>query len=474
MLGLAAILAFGLMSFTHPGAPARLARDVEFWLNRHEEGGTAPRRADAWTEASRTSPPRPDPARFITAAIQRGSLEQIITATGAVQPVDTVEVGSQLPGQIARLFVDFNDKVRLGAPLAQLDQRSFFAKVDEARSSLDMAVANVRIQQAKLDRARIDLESAKATKAVLVAKLDNAQVMKASAERTVDRKVKLRSHEVATLASVEEAQTDLAARNAQVRESTSVLDLNTFAVDGAAAELRRLEAELTQAKAAVPLREAVLRGAEIDLDRTTIRSPTEGVVVGRFVNVGQTLAAGLEVRTAFTIARNLEEMEIHARVDETDIGRVAPGQVASFGVDAYPGQRFAAIVRQVRKAPQASQNVVTYTVVLTTDNRSGSLLPGMTALIRLTVRRDENVLKVPLAALRFKPEGEVGRMSAGSAVWVRDGEGQLAAVPVVTGASSSDLVSLHAGSGLAEGDEVVVGQADPPREHRLFGVRLGF
>jgi HlyD family secretion protein len=167
-------------------------------------------------------------------------------------------------------------------------------------------------------------------------------------------------------------------------------------------------------------------------------------------------------------------MEIHARVDETDIGRVAPGQVASFGVDAYPGQRFAAIVRQVRKAPQASQNVVTYTVVLTTDNRSGSLLPGMTALIRLTVRRDENVLKVPLAALRFKPEGEVGRMSAGSAVWVRDGEGQLAAVPVVTGASSSDLVSLHAGSGLAEGDEVVVGQADPPREHRLFGVRLGF
>lgn len=474
MIGLAAVLASGLMSFTNPEASARLASDVGSWLDWRGESDTSRRTDTAPAERARTVAVAPEPTRFITAAIQRGALEQVITATGAVQPVDTVEVGSQLPGQVARLFVDFNDKVRLGAPLAQLDQRSFVAKVDEARSSLDMAVASVRIQQAKLDRARIDLDSARASKAVLLAKLDNAQVMKASAERMVDRKVTLRSHEVASLASVEEAQTDLASRKAQVRENASILELNAFSVEGAAAELRRLEAELVQVKAAVPLREAVLRGAEIDLDRTTIRSPTDGVVVGRFVSAGQTLASGLEVRTAFNIARNLEEMEVHARVDETDIGRVAPGQVASFGVDAYPGQRFAAVVRQVRKAPLTSQNVVTYTVVLTTDNRSGLLLPGMTALVRLTVRRDENVLKVPLAALRFRPEGGPGRPAAGSAVWVRDGDGRLAAVSVVTGTSSSDVVSLGAGSGLAEGDEVVVGQADPPGERRLFGVRLGF
>jgi HlyD family secretion protein len=424
--------------------------------------------------------PPPDRPRFITAAIQRGSLEQIVTATGALQPVETVEVGSQLPGQIARLFVDFNDRVQKGDPLARIDQRSFLAKVDQERAGLAVTVANAQVQQARLDRARIDLDNARGNRTVLSARLDNAHILEAAAKRVVDRKTLLRSHEVASLTTVEDAQTELASRGAQVRETTSLLDLNRFAVDAAAAEVRRLEGEVAEAQASIPLREASLRAAEIELDRTTIRSPIDGVIVGRFVNEGQTLASGLEARTAFNVAKNLAEMEIHARVDETDIGRVRPGQRATFTVDAYPGRRFESVVRQVRKAPQTTQGVVTYTVVLKTENRDGLLLPGMTALARLIVHRDEDILKVPLAALRFKPAraAKAGTAQAApaagpdQAVWVQDAAGALRAIPVTTGASSADQVALRDGA-LSEGDRVVVGQAELAGPPRFLGIRLG-
>ncbi|TXN46587.1 efflux RND transporter periplasmic adaptor subunit [Methylobacterium sp. WL7] len=460
-LGFAAVAAFALLTYVNP--------DVGGF-------GSAPGGSPAAAAATiqETAAAAPEPGRFITATIQRGALEQLITATGTVQPVDTIEVGSQLAGQIAKLHVDFNDRVRLGDPLAELDQRSFVAKVEENRAALEMAAANVKVQQARLDRARIDLDNVRGTKAVLQAKVESAQAVQLAAERNLDRKVALRAREVAAPAALEEAQTDLTSRKAQAREASTVLDLNGFAVEGAVAEVRRLEAELTQARAAVPQRQASLRGAEIDLDRTVIRSPIEGVVVGRFVNQGQTLAAGLEVRTAFNIAKNLAEMEVHARVDETDIGRVAAGQRATFGVDAYPGRRFEAVVRQVRKAPLVTQNVVTYTVVLKTDNRDGLLLPGMTALVKLTIHKDENVLKVPLAALRFRPEGSAARDSGAPAVWVRGIDGNLEAVRVETGGISSDLVALRSAGRLTEGSEVVIGQAELQAGHRLFGVRLGF
>jgi HlyD family secretion protein len=431
--------------------------------------------SQAGTQASASAPA--DTAPFLTATIQRGPLEQVVTVTGSLRPVETVEVGSQLSGQIDKLLVDFNDRVRQGDPLAIIDQRSYITKVAGARSSLDMAKAEVRIVQAKLDKARIDLENAKASRAVLVARLDSAKAQKTAAERNLERKLALKSHNVASVTTVEEAQTNLAAAAALAREQNTVIDLNAYTVEAAEAEVRRLDAELSQVRAAVPLRESELRIAEIDLDRTTIRSPMDGVVVGRFVNQGQTLAAGLEARTAFTVARNLEEMEVHALVDETDIGRIKAGQHASFTVDAFPNRRFDAVVRQVRKAAQMSQNVVTYTVVLSTDNRDGLLLPGMTALVKLIVHRDEDVLKVPLAALRFTPSDPAARETAanlpkGQAVWVRGPDGRIAPVNVTTGASSADQVALKSGS-LAEGDVVVVGQASDPVSRRLFGIRIG-
>jgi len=409
------------------------------------------------------------------APIQRGSFEQTTTVTGMLRPVETVEVGSQLSGQIANLYVDFNDKVKVGDPLAQIDPRTFQAKVDEARAALNTALANIHVEQAKLDRAQTDLKNARANKAVLDAKLESAHALKALAERNVERKLTLRSHDVGPATAVDDAQTDLVTKLAVEREAETLVSVNTITVEGAAADVRRLEAELEQAKAVVPEKEAMLRAAEADLDRTIIRSPMDGVIVGRFVNKGQTLAVGLDAKTAFDVAHNLEDMEIYARVDETDIGRIVPGQRAHFTVDAFPDRQFEAFVRQIRKSPQVSQNVVTYTVVLATANPDGILLPGMTALVRIVTDQEDNVLKVPVAALRFRPAGSprvAGATSSDQSVWVHSGGDELRQVPVTVGPASADQVVLKAGA-LSEGDQVAVGQAIRASGRELFGIRFG-
>ncbi|GLR89956.1 efflux RND transporter periplasmic adaptor subunit [Bradyrhizobium iriomotense] len=414
-----------------------------------------------------------DPPMFRYASIQRGSIEQTITVTGSLQPVKTIEVGSQLSGQISKVSVDFNDNVRKDQPLAQIDPRSFAAKVDEAKAAIEMARANVELERAKLDRGKIDLENAKGTRAVLAAKLDSAQAVKASAQRTLQRKLALQSQNVVATTTVEDAQTDFTARLAQEREAEVLVTLNAYAVDGATADVRRIEAELLQARTAIPEKEAILRAAEADLDRTIIRSPIDGVVVGRFINEGQTLAVGLEARTAFLVAHRLEDMEIHAQVDEADIGRIAAGQLAHFTVDSYPDRRFEAIVRQVRKAPKTQQNVVTYTVVLSTSNLDGALLPGMTALVKIVVDRQENVLKVPVAALRFQPDGTPPSEAKGrDGVWLRTPAGSLKRVAVTVGAAGAEQVALKSGD-LMEGSQVAVGQAIRSGGMELLGIRFG-
>ncbi|MGV7212075.1 efflux RND transporter periplasmic adaptor subunit [Bradyrhizobium sp. UFLA05-112] len=414
-----------------------------------------------------------DAPMFRYASIQRGSIEQTITVTGALQPVKTIEVGSQLSGQISKVYVDFNDNVRKDQPLAQIDPRSFAAKVDEAKAAIEMARANIELEQAKLDRGKIDLENAKGTRAVLAAKLDSAQAVKASAQRTLQRKLALQSQNVVATTTVEDAQTDFTARLAQEREAEVLVTLNAYAVEGATADVRRIEAELQQARTAVPEKEAILRAAEADLDRTIIRSPIDGVVVGRFINEGQTLAVGLEARTAFLVAHRLEDMEIHAQVDEADIGRIAAGQRAHFTVDSYPDRRFEAIVRQVRKAPQTQQHVVTYTVVLSTSNLDGALLPGMTALVKIVVDRQDDVLKIPVAALRFQPGGtQPSTSQSRDGVWLRTPSGSLKRISVTVGTDGAEQVALKSGD-LTEGSQVAVGQAIRPAGMELLGIRFG-
>ena len=423
----------------------------------------------------------PPAARYLTAAVERGAVRQTVVATGAINAVVTVEVGTQLSGQVAEVFADFNEPVTKGEPLAQLDPRSFEARLAEARAATAMSDATVEIQETRKARARVSVLEAEAHSAVLQARLENVQVRLSAAEGALERIMRLRQGSTTSTAQVETTQTDRDSAAAALREAQASLAAHQVAVDGTNVDLRIAEAELANAKASVPLRQAIQRATEIDLERTTIRSPVDGVVVGRNVSEGQTVSASLEAPTLFTIAGDLRKMEIYARIDESDIGKMQVGQRAEFAVDAQPNRVFRAVVTGVRKAPQVVQNVVTYTVVLATDNPDGLLLPGMTAIIRITVAEAESVLKIPLAALRFSPSeaaaagGDPKAMSAaaGTVVWLDFDEAGPRPASVTVGQDDGAFAVVLDGE-VKEGDQVIVGEVVATPANELFGIRIGF
>ncbi|HZD41701.1 MAG TPA: efflux RND transporter periplasmic adaptor subunit, partial [Terriglobales bacterium] len=259
----------------------------------------------------------------------------------------TVQVGSQVSGTIDKLFADFNTKVKSGEVVAQLNQDKFKAAVDQAR-------ANLLAAQSNLAKTRVSV---------------------ADAARTLERSRELRKRDIMAQSEFDAAQT---------------------AYDAAAAQLEVNKAQTAQAQAA-------LDQAKVDLNHTVIRSPVDGIVISRNVDVGQTVAASLQAPTLFTIANDLAKMEVHTNVDEADVGNVTEGQEVTFTVDAFPAQRFRGRVHQVRNAPTVVQNVVTYDAVVRIDNKELLLKPGMTANVQFLVNRKEGVLTIPNMALRFKP-----------------------------------------------------------------------
>lgn len=419
--------------------------------------------------------------RYITAVVERGEIRRTVSATGTLNATLNVEVGSQLSGQIARLLADFNDDVKKGQPLAELDQRSFIARRAEAEAALQMARVSIDIQRARLERARIDALDAEAQRAVLQARIDNAKVRLDAADNELERKQDLRQRGATSPAELDDSRAKRDSASAALREAKAIAAAQENTVKGTKVDLERVQAELGAAEASIPQKEATLLAAQIDVDRATIRSPIDGIVVGRNVNEGQTLATALEARTLFIIAGDLRRMEIHAKVDETDIGRIEVGQNATFTVDAHPGRQFPAIVRQIRKAPQVQQNVVTYTVVLATDNPERILLPGMTALVRVTVSKTGPVLKMPVSALRFNPNGgernttrlEAPTKGRPASIWIPGEDGAPKAVAVGLGEDDADRVAILSGP-LGEGDQVIVGEAASAAPRQLFGIRLGF
>ncbi len=379
---------------------------------------------------------------YLTARIEKGKVTDTVTATGAVNAVVTVQVGSQLSGRIDELYVDFNDTVQQGQKLIRLDQKSFKAKVAEASATLTMAKTRVHIQQAAVGRAKAEL-------------------------RTADADLKRKS--------------DLRKKGAT---SIRVLDEAQGRRDSAAAAMRKAEAELAHARAEVPQKQAILDITEVELERTVILAPIDGVVIKRDVDKGQTVAASLEAPTLFTIAQDLRQMEVHARIDEADIGRIAIGQRAVFSVDAFPSRKFTGEVTQIRKAPEVVNNVVTYTVLIRTGNPDLLLLPGMTATIRIVTAETDLVLKVPSAALHFQPTNTRVLIRDAEAK-VAGGEGLAATVWMLDGADRPTPVDIRVGlrdiggaeflsGGLSEGDAVVVGESASTSGRRLFGLRLGF
>jgi HlyD family secretion protein len=244
------------------------------------------------------------------------------------------------------------------------------------------------------------------------------------------------------------------------------------------------EANLENAQAVVEQRQAALDQARLDLDRTVLRAPIDGIIIKRDVNPGQTVAVTFEAKTLFKIANDLREMEVHGKIDEADVGQLKAGQTARFTVDAYPGRTFSGQVLQIRKSPEVVQNVVTYTAIISAPNPDLLLLPGMTAQLRIVVKDTGDTLKIPSQALRFRPNGvglaadrqnanQAASSEASATVWLVGEDGRPNPTAVRLGASDDNSTALLEGP-LAEGQQLIVGVANSQKQRGYFGVRLGF
>ncbi len=297
--------------------------------------------------------------------VTRGEIIDTVGATGTVQAVTTVQVGSQVSGNIAYLGADFNSIVRQGQVIARLDASLFEAQFQQTRANLAQANASLTKAQSDLERNKVQL-------------LDAQQKFARAKE--------------------------LAAKNLVPQ---SDLDSAKIAVDTAQASLASQQATVTQAQAAVAQAQASVNQSQVNLDHTVIMAPIDGIVTQRSVDVGQTVAASMQAPTLFIIAADLTKMQVNANIDEADVGRIRPGQDVTFRVDAYPTEEFLGTVSQVRLQPVVVQNVTTYGTIVNVPNKELKLKPGMTANLKVQIARRADALRVPNAALRFRPSTDV-------------------------------------------------------------------
>jgi HlyD family secretion protein len=343
-------------------------------------------------------------AKYRLAQVERGDITAYVSATGTLNPVIMVQVGTQVSGTIEKLFVDFNSTVVPGQQLAQLDQASFRAKVVQAEANLDNARADVKNALANVHNVHASIENAGAETASRRAQLERARVSIVDTKRILVRQQALFERSLLPRNEVETAQTAYDVAVAQRNAAQADLEAAEAKRRAAQAQLVAAEAQVEKARAQVHQAQAGLEQAQVDLERTIIRSPVTGTVISRSVDVGQTVAASLQAPTLFTIAQDLANMQVDTNVSEADIGHVAIGQAATFTVDAYAGQVMRGTVRDIRSAPIVVQNVVNYNAVIAVQNPELKLKPGMTATVSILVTRRDNVLKIPKAALRFQPQ----------------------------------------------------------------------
>src|SRR5712664_3992868 len=301
-------------------------------------------------------------AQHFAAKVERGEVRDVVEATGTINAVITVQVGSQVSGTIAKLNADFNSRVKKGQIVAQIDPALFQGTLLQNKSDLANAQANLAAARANLEKAQATASQAKA----------DDQRYKALAAQGV----------------VSPQQQDLARANA----------------DTAVAGVSAAAAQIVQAQAQVKQKEAAVEVAQTNLNYTTIHAPIDGTVVARNVDAGQTVAASLQAPVLFTIAQDLTKMQVYAKTDEADVGRIKVGAVATFKVDSFPRETFTGRVSQIRMNATTIQNVVTYDTIVEFDNPDQKLFPGMTAYVNVPVAWEHDAIKVPNGALRFKPE----------------------------------------------------------------------
>ena len=384
-------------------------------------------------------------AQYLTARVDRGNLRNTVTATGTLQAVTTVQVGSQASGTISALYADYNSVVKRGQVIAQLDPAVSKAQVEQARANLQQAKAALQQARAAVSNSRAGVSGAQAqaqaaqstaqnNQAGVAAAQANLAVLKAQEDDAASylrQQQSLQKSGVIAQRDVDVAQT--AYQTAKAKYDQGVAQLNqaqlsqqSSASSGVAqsqAQVQQSQAQVQQSQASVAAAEAqvqqtaaALQLAQVNLAHTTITSPIDGVVVSRDVNVGQTVAASLSAPTLFTIANDLTKMQVIANIDQADIGLAENAKSVKFTVDAFPGKDFEGKIEQMRLNPQNVQNVVTYNVVIDVDNPEQKLKPGMTTNLTFTIDERNNVLKVPNAALRFTPQDTSGQR-AGNGNW---------------------------------------------------------
>ncbi|MBI2902991.1 MAG: HlyD family secretion protein [Candidatus Methylomirabilis oxyfera] len=340
---------------------------------------------------------------YRTARIERGDIEATISATGNPNAVVTVQVGSQVSGNIKELHADFNTRVKKGQLVARIDPEIFEAKLSQARANLDNARAAVLNARAMLQKTEADIANARASLEGAKANVAKAKVSVLDAQIKLKSRIGLFKEGGISAEERDSAQAAYDSNVAALEAARAQEQAAQFGIRAAQAQHEVTRAQLAAGEAQVKQQEAALRQAQIDLDHTSIRAPVDGTVVSRNVDVGQTVAASLQAPTLFLIAQDLTKMQVDTNVDEADVGRVRVGQDATFTVDAFPGETFKGKVVQIRQAAINVQNVITYDVVVAVPNPDLKLFPGMTANVKILVDRREKVLKISNAALRFRP-----------------------------------------------------------------------
>ena len=403
--------------------------------------------------------------QYRTAPVDHGDINVAISSTGNPNAVVTVQVGTQVSGVVLALFADFNTKVTKGELIARIDPAPFQAKVDQATANLAASQSAVANSQAVVQQALAGIQAANSALAAAQSNVAKAQAVAEDAKVKVDRRVIMVGQGADSKEDLETAQTTyksaVADHTALVAQQQAVED----SVKVAQAQLNVANSLVAANQSQVKQFTAALQSAQLDLDHTSITAPVTGVVVSRNVDVGQTVAASLAAPTLFLIAQDLTKMQVDTNVSEADVGRVVVGQMATFTVDAYPGQVFSGAVIQIRKAPINVQNVITYDAVIGVSNPDLKLFPGMTANVKILVNQRPNVLRVLNAALRYHPATEPaaatvvkgGRKGAApeKAVWIMNADNKPQRVGVTTGESDGTYTEVTQG-GLKDGDRVIV------------------
>lgn len=388
---------------------------------------------------------KPAAPKFGTARVERGTIAKTISATGRLQALTTVQVGTQASGTISEIYVDFNSTVKKDQIIARLDPSQLQAQLTQAMANLTATQAGVQSAQSAVINADASVEAA-------TANVDRLQSVVDDAQRNLDRTKELVEAQVSARRDLETAQATLNQALAQKQQGVAQVTQARAQAQSARAQANQARAQATQASAAVDV-------ARVNLDHTVIKAPIDGVVVARSVDVGQTVASSLQAPTLFQIANDLTRMQVLADIDEADVGQLQPQSKVNFSVDAYPTETFSGTISQIRLAPQTVQNVVTYTAVIDVANPDLKLKPGMTANVNAIVSEQKDVVKVPAAALRFRPDNATAapaRRGTGT-IYRINGE-NLEPVNVRTGLTDGVAVQIVSGD-LKPGDTVAVPNA---------------